>query len=205
MQPMLRGAASVKTNAKEQEGARNAVRVIETLLAAWRWQIVLHARALSYLLLLALGALGIAWAAHSLQRGSDLATIVWDSALAQSDQEILHPQGTPVSVTPEGAGRVQNAPSAERLVGSLVAIAKLAGVEMEQVDYQVVEATPERLAHYQFGVPLKGSYAAVQTFILAALKDNPQLALNTLRISRARINDAQVDARLGFSLYWEPS
>lgn len=90
---------------------------------------------------------------------------------------------------------------AEQHVKVLFALAAKAGLSLSQGEYKPGYDKASRISSYQITLPVKGSYQAIWQFALSALRDLPFAALDDIGFRRENIGDAQVEARLRFTLY----
>jgi hypothetical protein len=91
--------------------------------------------------------------------------------------------------------------SAEQQVKTLFALAAKSGLVLRQGEYK---AGYDRNAHvytYQVNLPVKGSYASIWQFAMAALRAIPFASLDEITFHRDAIGDATVEARLRLTLY----
>jgi hypothetical protein len=89
----------------------------------------------------------------------------------------------------------------EQQVKTLFALAAKSGLVLRQGEYK---PGYERNAHvytYQVSLPVKGSYAAIWQFAMAALRAIPFASLDEISFHRDAIGDATVEARLRLTLY----
>lgn len=100
-------------------------------------------------------------------------------------------------------------PGAERMpeaVARLFSAANHAGLTLQQGAYRAVGDKPDAeksgdLSRYQISLPVTGDYPAVRAFVAEALEREPSLALDGLRLVRERMDLAEIDAELRFTLY----
>lgn len=90
---------------------------------------------------------------------------------------------------------------AEQQVRTLFALAGKSGLSLSQGEYQSAADRNAGLSTYQITLPVKGSYRAIWQFGLAALRAMPFASLDEISFKRDAINDANVEARLRFTLY----
>jgi hypothetical protein len=90
---------------------------------------------------------------------------------------------------------------AEQHVKALFGLAAKAGLSLQQGEYKTGYDKASRVATYQITLPVKGSYQAIWQFALGALRELPFAALDDIGFRRENIGDAQVEARLRFTLY----
>jgi hypothetical protein len=92
-------------------------------------------------------------------------------------------------------------PYAEQQVRTLFALAGKSGLSLSQGEYQSAVDANAGVSTYQITLPVKGSYRAIWQFSLAALRAIPFASLDEISFKREAINDANVEARLRFTLY----
>ena len=89
----------------------------------------------------------------------------------------------------------------EQQVGTLFALAAKSGLTLSQGEYKSGHDAPARVATYQITLPVKGSYRAIWQFAMQALRAMPFASLDEISFKRDNVNDANVEARLRFTLY----
>jgi hypothetical protein len=72
---------------------------------------------------------------------------------------------------------------------------------LRQGEYKPGYDRNARVYTYQVNLPVKGSYAAIWQFAMAALRTIPFASLDEITFHRDAIGDATVDARLKLTLY----
>lgn len=90
---------------------------------------------------------------------------------------------------------------AEQHVKVLFGLAAKAGLSLNQGEYKFGYDKASRVTSYQIMLPVKGSYQAIWQFALASLRELPFAALDDIGFRRENIGDAQVEARVRFTLY----
>jgi type VI protein secretion system component VasK len=91
--------------------------------------------------------------------------------------------------------------SAEQQVKTLFGLATKAGLVLRQGEYKPGYDRNAKVYTYQVTLPVKGSYAAIWQFAMAALRTIPFASLDEITFHRDAIGDATVDARLKLTLY----
>jgi len=91
--------------------------------------------------------------------------------------------------------------SAEQQVKTLFNLAARAGLVLRQGEYKPGYDRNAKVYTYQVTLPVKGSYAAIWQFAMAALRTIPFASLDEITFRRDAIGDATVDARLKLTLY----
>jgi type VI protein secretion system component VasK len=91
--------------------------------------------------------------------------------------------------------------SAEQQVKTLFGLAAKSGLVLRQGEYKPGYDRNARVYTYQVNLPVKGSYAAIWQFAMAALRTIPFASLDEITFRRDAIGDATVDARLKLTLY----
>lgn len=84
-------------------------------------------------------------------------------------------------------------------IGRLFKAASRAGLALEAGEYRLQSG--QGLLRYQIQLPLQGRYPPVRSFLSDSLNGNPGLALDSLNLSRERVEDAELKAVLRFTLY----
>ena len=83
----------------------------------------------------------------------------------------------------------------------LFRLAARTGLVLRQGEYKRGFERNAQLHTYQIDLPVKGSYAQVWQFALLALRAIPYAALDDISFKRDSIGEANVEARLRFTLY----
>lgn len=91
--------------------------------------------------------------------------------------------------------------SAEQQVKTLFGLAARSGLVLRQGEYKPGYDRNAKVYTYQVNLPVKGSYAAIWQFAMAALRTIPFASLDEITFHRDAIGDATVDARLKLTLY----
>ncbi|MFS2217814.1 hypothetical protein ACCD08_25200 [Telluria sp. Tellsp104] len=91
--------------------------------------------------------------------------------------------------------------SAEQQVKTLFGLAAKSGLVLRQGEYKPGYDRNAKVYTYQVNLPVKGSYAAIWQFAMAALRTIPFASLDEITFHRDAIGDATVDARLKLTLY----
>jgi hypothetical protein len=90
---------------------------------------------------------------------------------------------------------------AEQQLKTLFGLAAKSGLVLNQGEYKSARDRNARVNTYQVNLPVKGSYAAIWQFSLAALRAIPYASLDDISFRRDSIGDPTVEARLRFTLY----
>jgi len=90
---------------------------------------------------------------------------------------------------------------AEQQLKTLFGLAAKSGLVLSQGEYKSARDRNARVSTYQVNLPVKGSYAAIWQFALAALRTIPFASLDDISFRRDNIGDPTVEARLRFTLY----
>ncbi len=91
--------------------------------------------------------------------------------------------------------------SAEQQVKTLFGLAAKSGLVLRQGEYKPGYDRNAKVYTYQVNLPVKGSYAAIWQFAMAALRTIPFASLDEITFHRDAIGDATVGARLKLTLY----
>ena len=91
--------------------------------------------------------------------------------------------------------------SAEQQVKTLFGLAAKSGLVLRQGEYKPGYDRNAHVYTYQVNLPVKGSYAAIWQFAMAALRTIPFASLDEITFRRDAIGDATVEARLKLTLY----
>lgn len=90
-----------------------------------------------------------------------------------------------------------------QIMGSVVAVAATAGIELERGSYEYVNPDEGAIARYRMTLPINGSYPQVRQFIENLLATVPAIALDNMRIERDTISDEVIAADLRFTVLLE--
>lgn len=88
-----------------------------------------------------------------------------------------------------------------RRVSALLGLAVQHGLVSPRSEYRLQPEVRLGLAAYRVDLPVAGSYPALRAFIEDALRADPALALEQLRLRRARAASGEVEAELQFRLW----
>jgi hypothetical protein len=81
------------------------------------------------------------------------------------------------------------------------ALADKAGLVLSKGEYREAFDSNARVYTYQLTLPVKGSYRAIRDFAMQSLRAIPFASLDEISFRRDAIGDANVEARLRFTLY----
>lgn len=90
---------------------------------------------------------------------------------------------------------------AEQQVKTLFGLAAKSGLSLRQGDYKAGYDRNAGVRTYQVNLPVKGSYAAIWQFAMAALRAIPFASLDDISFRRDAIGDPAVEARLRLTFY----
>ncbi|QGZ41811.1 hypothetical protein IP92_00808 [Pseudoduganella flava] len=90
---------------------------------------------------------------------------------------------------------------AEQQVKTLFDLAAKAGLTLAHGEYKFGYDKASRVTTYQIALPVKGTYNNIWQFALQVLADVPFAALDEVSFRRDTIAEANVEARLRFTLY----
>ncbi|MFS2021278.1 hypothetical protein ACEN88_32510 [Massilia sp. CT11-108] len=126
----------------------------------------------------------------------------------QNAQVATAPASAPAPVPPQAPdnlaafyGALGVRGSAEQQVKTLFGLAARSGLVLRQGEYKPGYDRNAKVYTYQVNLPVKGSYAAIWQFAMAALRAIPFASLDEITFHRDAIGDATVDARLKLTLY----
>jgi hypothetical protein len=159
------------------------------------------------LVLVMAGAL--AWTLNAVW-AMERAQAAWDAQAKRHAQVAAAPDPVPAPVqAPAQAtdnldafyGALGARGSAEQQVRTLFGLATKSGLVLRQGEYKPGYDRNAQVYTYQVNLPVKGSYAAIWQFAMAALRTIPFASLDEITFHRDAIGDATVDARLKLTLY----
>ncbi|MBB5369744.1 MULTISPECIES: hypothetical protein [unclassified Janthinobacterium] len=90
---------------------------------------------------------------------------------------------------------------AEQQVKTLFDLAAKSGLSLSQGEYKSAYDKASRVSTYQVVLPVKGSYQALWSFGLQALRAVPFASLDELAFRREQIADTSLEARLRLTFY----
>ncbi|CDG84579.1 hypothetical protein [Janthinobacterium agaricidamnosum] len=90
---------------------------------------------------------------------------------------------------------------AEQQVKTLFDLAAKSGLTLSQGEYKSAYDKASRVSTYQVVLPVKGSYQALWSFGLQALRAVPFASLDELSFRREQIADTSLEARLRLTFY----
>jgi hypothetical protein len=90
---------------------------------------------------------------------------------------------------------------AEGQLRMFFALADKAGLVLSKGEYREAFDSNARVYTYQLTLPVKGSYRAIRDFAMQSLRAIPFASLDEISFRRDAIGDANVEARLRFTLY----
>lgn len=88
-----------------------------------------------------------------------------------------------------------------RRVDHLLALATGLGLQPRRSELRSLPETELGLTRVRIVLPLSGSYAQLRRFVEQALRDDPALSLDTLRLERADVQANELRAELQWSLW----
>ncbi len=86
------------------------------------------------------------------------------------------------------------------VVQELLELGGKEGLSMQRGSYRWQEDVAGGFARYRMSLPVKGSGPAIQRFIQAALRQQGNLALESVQFTRARIGASDIEARIEWLL-----
>jgi hypothetical protein len=84
---------------------------------------------------------------------------------------------------------------------SLYDLAEQHGLMPASAEYRWRQHPDPGVAQLSIAMPLRGDYAKLQGFVAAALYQQPNLGIETLQLQRLKVEDSELDIRLGLVLY----
>jgi hypothetical protein len=90
---------------------------------------------------------------------------------------------------------------AEQQVKVLFDLAAKSNLSLSQGEYKAAYDKASRVSTYQIILPVKGAYQSIWQFSMRALREMPFASLDEVGFRRDAIADANVEARLRFTLY----
>ena len=120
-----------------------------------------------------------------------------ERALALREQARRPPPAQPVVDPQTQAAERQALSTVERLHRS----ATERGLSLASGEYRVLAATASAPQRYQIVLPVTGAYPRIRAWLADAMNAQPGLALEELSFSRNGVSDAQVQARVRWTLY----
>lgn len=165
------------------------------------------------LLLGRVGPVGIASTVLLLVCAAGLAWLAQATDLLERRQQLA----VRMAALPRGEPKVQPAPANDNMVlfyrslgerrqageqvRTLFALASKSGLVLSKGEYREVFDPNARVWSYQVTLPVKGSYSAIWDFALQSLQAIPFASLDDIGFHRDAVGEANVEARLRFTLY----
>jgi hypothetical protein len=125
-------------------------------------------------------------------------------AQAQAAAPVAAPATAPVPPPDNLAvfyGALGERAGAEQHVKTLFGLAAKSGLVLRQGEYKPGYDRNARIHTYQVNLPVKGSYASIWQFAMAALRAIPFASLDDISFRRDAIGDPTVEARVRLTLY----
>jgi hypothetical protein len=131
------------------------------------------------------------------QRAADAST----QSLRQARQAALAP--APALVKP--AFELPEAGRARQRLAGLLLLAKSNGVQVAHTEQRLVRDARQGQEHWAVAMPAQARYEDLRRFLEAALRADPALALNALRLQRERADVPLLQADLQWALHQQPA
>jgi Tfp pilus assembly protein PilO len=90
---------------------------------------------------------------------------------------------------------------APEVVRQLHAHAHSAGLMLERGEYRPLPDTSAKLVRYQIVLPVKGSYPQVRQFLAGAMREMPELALDSIGFLRDKGASGPLEVQLQFTAF----
>lgn len=122
------------------------------------------------------------------------------------ERRAVHGSQTPERLTPGAeaqrfrAGFPESALRQQR-VAALLALADRAGLGIARSEFRHETDREAGLTRYRLSLPLEGSYPQLRAFIESALRADPALSLDRVRLRRADAMQPRLQAELNFTLH----
>lgn len=84
---------------------------------------------------------------------------------------------------------------------SMHALARGAGIRIDQAEFTQVSSGIDGVQRLQIHMPVRGTYLAIQPFVLKLLREHPALTVDHISLKRERVEQDQADVRLKFSIW----
>lgn len=89
----------------------------------------------------------------------------------------------------------------EKSLDSLMSLANINDIEILQANYQTDKNPGDLFQIFHINLSCHTSFERARLFIYKALKNNPYLSLDEIRLSRIHTNDDLLDIHLAFTMY----
>lgn len=93
--------------------------------------------------------------------------------------------------------------SSDEIVAQMATLAQAEGIALSQSEYQYQAMADASIVQIQVTQPVHAAYPQVRRYVEAVLRSVPNAALDELAARRDNVNQAQLDARLRWSV-WLP-
>ena len=87
------------------------------------------------------------------------------------------------------------------LLKQLYGLGERAGLRLTQGEYRYVAADALGMVQYRVTLPVRGRYPEIRQFIGAALAEVPWAAVTQVHLTRERVGDGRIDARVELTLH----
>lgn len=183
--------------------ARHGARALATLrrcgagVRPWGWPACVG------LVLVAAGLLLSLWAVPALQQAQARA----EAQLRQARAAARAARQGPAVVAQRSPSRAQfmavfpPADQRQHRLGNLWVLARAQGLAVRRSEFRAVSDAAMGVARYRITMPLEGSYPALRQFIEQALRQDPALSLDRLRLDRPDAGSPVLRAELQLSLW----
>ncbi len=175
-------------------------------LARWRWPATQGLRAgglPAQLALLLLAAAAAGWLLHVQPAADRIAQM-------QARQEVLRQRlAAPAPAPPAGPQeqladferRFDDARVLPAAAAQVLGLARRLGVQVDQGSFELQSSADQPLARYTMDLPLKADYRTLRRFLDALLRDQPNLALESLTLAQGEPPSAALEARVRLVLF----
>jgi len=175
-------------------------------LARWRWQFAQWLRGVGLpgqVALVLLLATGVGWLLELRPAGQRV-----EQLLADQEALRLRPSAPMAAVSPGPEEqlaaferRFADARALPAAAAQVLGLAKRYGVELKSGSFELQSAAEQPLARYVMDLPLKADYRTLRRFLDAVMRDQPNLALQTLTFAQPEPPAVGIDARVRLVLF----
>jgi len=121
--------------------------------------------------------------------------------LAQVRSGVIKGVQTPAERAQAFYGALPAQSDVTRSIEQIYSAAAAQKLSLVQGEYSHVDVPATRLVRYRIVLPVRGSYAQVRRFVIAATASVPGLALDDLSMQRQNVAEPELDALVHLSLY----
>jgi Tfp pilus assembly protein PilO len=156
-----------------------------------------------------LGIVGIALIAFSIAsyfllvvpKNSRIVALAADIQRVKAEPQILVKEDTETVRMQKFYAFFPKQKSSPDLLEKIYASARDESLQLKQGKYNYTVDKTGKLGEYQVILPVKGTYPEIRKFVAKVLNELPSAALDDISFKREAISNAELDARIKFTIY----